>query len=107
MKNVEACVNEIAAGGNGDEAFAALSVILSQPRGKKFNSRDLVYAAMHSHGLKLVPLLNGGQAGELAKSAEEIPKPYRFPAYKQFVKALNEKAAGADEETETAGTSPE
>ncbi|MBO4327166.1 MAG: hypothetical protein J5950_07830 [Clostridia bacterium] len=102
MNSIELCVSELAADESGNEAFEALSLILSRPRGKKFNSRDLVFAAVHSYGERLVPLLDDSQAQELLIKAEEVPKPYRFPAYKQLVQSITEKAACAEKDPETA-----
>ena len=88
MNEVAACVDQIRESGNSDEAFEAVGLILSLPRSKKFSQRDLVFAAMHSRAIPLVPLLDGQHRSEVLKLMEEVPKAYRFHVYKELKQAL-------------------
>ena len=89
MKEAEQCVLSIREDPQPGEALEAVKLILSRPRTKKFNQRDLVFAAMYARAVDLLPLLNAEELRETLAAADEVPKPYRFPVYKE----LRQKAA--------------
>ena len=93
MVGVGNCVAEIreAGGECAGEAFEACRVIVSEPRNKKITGEDLVYASMHSHVITLAPLLTPGEAEEILREAENIPKSYRFGVYTEMIKALRDR----------------
>ena len=89
MKDVERCVASIREDPQPGEALEAFKLILSRPRTKRFNQRDLVFVAMYARAADLLPLLEPGEVREALTAMDEVPKAYRFPVYKE----LRRKAA--------------
>ena len=73
-----------------DQAFSAASVILSQPRSKKAEERDVLLAAMYSVIPELLPCMSTDELKRLRELAAEVPRMYRFPVYKQFMQKIDE-----------------
>ena len=73
-----------------DQAFSAASVILSQPRSKKAEERDVLLAAMYSVIPELLPCISTDELKRLRELAAEVPRMYRFPVYTQFMQKIDE-----------------
>ncbi len=89
MSEAEQCVAAILEAPQPGEALEAVKLIFSRPRTKRFNQRDLVFAAMYARAADLLPLLGPEEVREAVKAMDEVPKTYRFPVYKE----LRRKAA--------------
>ena len=90
-----ACVEEqtdrIKDEGDAEDALNAVLLILSKPNTKKFNEKDIVYAAMYKNAIKLVLIIPYEDLGKVNEAADKVPKQYRFPVYKELRETLKER----------------
>ena len=77
--------------GDADDISAAAELILSQPRSKKFRERDATYIAVYGNVIKLIPLMTDDAVKKTYAEAEQVPKQYRFPVYKELKQKLAER----------------
>lgn len=96
MEVVTEYAKKIADGGDREDALAAAELILGMPKNKKFSEQDLCFAAMHSNVAQLIPLFTDGDAEYVLELTRKVPKQYRFPVYKDLVKALDERLKKAE-----------
>ena len=91
MEIVTEYAGRIAEEGDREDALAAAELILSLPRNKKFSESAVCYAAMHSNVRTLLPRLTDDDVKTVRGLAEQVPKQYRFPVYKDMINALDER----------------
>ena len=91
MDTVAKKTAEIRETGDAEDAAAAAELILSQPRSKKFSEQDVVYAAMYANIIPLVPMLTDDDVKRINDCAEQVPKQYRFPVYKDLRQKLDDR----------------
>ena len=82
---------KIAEEGDREDALTAAELILGMPKSKKFSEQDLCFAAMHSNVAQLIPLFTDDDVKAVRELTQNVPKQYRFPVYKDLVKALDER----------------
>ena len=86
MEVVTEYTKKIAEEGDREDAL-----ILGMPKSKKFSEQDLCFAAMHSNVAQLIPLFTDDDVKAVRELTQNVPKQYRFPVYKDLVKALDER----------------
>lgn len=91
MEIVTECAKKIVEEGDREDALTAAELILGMPKTKKFNEQDLCFAAMHSNVTPLIPMLTDDDVKAVREMADRVPKQYRFPVYKDLVKALEQR----------------
>lgn len=77
--------------GDREDALTAAELILGMPKTKKFSEQDLCFAAMHSNVAQFIPLFTDDDVKAVREMTRKVPKQYRFPVYKDLVKALDER----------------
>ena len=91
MDLVTECAKRIPEQGDREDALTAAELILGMPKTKKFTEQDLCFAAMHSNVAPLLPLLTDDDVKHVRELAQNVPKQYRFPVYKDLMKAVDER----------------
>ena len=91
MEIVTEYAGRIAEEGDREDALTAAELILGMPKTKKFSEQDLCFAAMHSNVAQFIPLLTDDDVKDVREMTQKVPKQYRFPVYKDLVKALDER----------------
>ena len=91
MEKITEYAGRIPEEGDREDALSAAELILSMPKSRNFSEQDLCFAAMHSNVTTLLPKLTDGDVKYVRGLADKVPKQYRFPVYKELVKALDER----------------
>lgn len=91
MEIVKKLTAQIKENGDCEDAAAAAELILSLPRTKKFSEQDVVYVAMYADVIPLIPMLSDNDVKKIREIADQVPKQYRFPVYKDLTQKLDGK----------------
>ncbi|MBQ7699171.1 MAG: hypothetical protein IJT49_02375 [Clostridia bacterium] len=91
MEIVTEYAGRIVKEGDREDSLTAAELILGMPKTKKFSEQDLCFAAMHSNVAQFIPLFTDDDVKAVREMTQKVPKQYRFPVYKDLVKALDER----------------